>query len=133
MARGWWSSLMKYIWPPSVISSVLALLRGWRRSDMKTKAILGVFFIPAIFCVGGLVVYIVYFVLFELPAFVLRVLGWLLLISLFSGGGLFCYEKISGKRAVNDSEPYDYDVIPNEEEAEKGKKKWYDDMKWFKK
>jgi len=134
MAFGKWSFLMKYIWPPSVIAGVLALLREWQRSGVKTKAILTVFFIPALFCVAGLVIRIAYFVLFNLPSFVLSVLGWLLLISLFSGGGLFCYEKISGKRALHDSTSYDYDVSSGEadEKAEKGKKNWFQDKKnWF--
>ena len=130
MAFGKWSFLVKYIWPPSVISGVLALLRGWNRCDMKNKAILAIFFIPAMFCVGGLVVCIAYFVLFHLPSFVLSVLGWLLLISLFSGGGLYCYEKICVKRDPDDSEPYD--VTP-EEETEKDRKKWFENMKWLKK
>ena len=132
MALGKWSFLMKYIWPPSVIASVLALLREWHRCDMKNKTILAVFFIPAMVCVGGLVIRIAYFVLFHLPSFILSILGWLMLISLFSGGGLFCYEKISGKRASQDSASYDYDAT-SEEETGKGPKKWFDDMKWFKK
>jgi len=91
-----------------------------------------VFFIPALFCAGGLIIQVAYFVLFNLPSFILSVLGWLLLISLFSGGGLFCYEKISGKRAARDTTSYVYDVTPGEE-TEKGKKAWFDDVKWFKK
>ena len=132
MAYGWWSFLMKYIWPPSVFSGVLTLLKGWNRSDIKTKAILAVFFIPAMFSVGGLIVYIAYFILFQLPSFILSVLGWLLLISLFSGGGLFCYEKLSGKRINHDSTPYAFDVTPDETPG-KDKKNWFNDMKWFKK
>ena len=129
---GIWSFVMKYIWPPAVMSRVMALLREWRRSDVKDKAILAVFFIPAMACVAGLLIRIVYFVLFMLPAFILSLLGWLLLISLFSGGGIYCYEKVIGKRAAPDSEPY-YDVTPGEEGSEKDKKNWFDDIKWFKK
>jgi hypothetical protein len=116
----------------------MALLREWHRSDIKNKAVLAVFFIPAMLSVAGLVICIAYFVLFKLPSFILSVLGWLLLISLFSGGGLFCYEKMSGKRVPNDSPDY-YDVPPAED-GEKDKKKWFDDKKiwlkgakWFKK
>jgi len=111
---------------------MLALLGEWQRSDVKSKAILAVFFIPALFCVGGLVICIGYFVLFNLPSFILSVLGWLLLISLFSGGGLFCYEKISGKSSTRDSSSYDYDVTPGEGTV-KGPKNWFHDAKWFKK
>ena len=129
MAFGKWSFLLKYIWPPSVISGVLALLREWHGCDAKNKAILAIFFIPAMFCVGGLVVCIAYFVLFHLPSFILSVLGWLMLISLFSGGGLFCYEKMLDKRNSDGSEPYD--VTP-EGETEKDKKNWFENNKWFK-
>ena len=135
MTPGRLSFIMKYIWPPSVISGVLALLRSWHRSDAKSKAILAVFFIPAMLCVGMLLFYIAHFALFVLPSFVLTILGWLLLISLFSGGGLFCHEKITGKRATNDSTDstqYAYDVTPDGGTG-KGKKNWFDDMKWFKK
>ena len=132
MAFGKWSYLLKYVWPPSVISGVLALLGEWHRSDVKTKAVLTVFFIPALFSVGGLVVCIAYFVLFKLPSFILSVLGWLLLISLFSGGGLYCYEIINDKRGVRDSTSSAYDVTPGEN-ARKDKKNWFNDMKWFKK
>ena len=136
MALGRWMFLLKYIWPPSVFSGVIALFKEWRSSEVKNKAILTAFFVPAIFSVLGLVVYVAYFILFQLPAFVLGVLGWLLLISLFSGGGLFCYEKISGKRdtrdTTSDSTSYDYDVAPDWEIG-KGKKNWFNDIKWGKK
>ena len=127
-----WSFLFKYLWPPLVFSGVLALLGEWQRTDLKGKAILTVFFIPALVSVGGLIICIAYFVLFHLPSFILSVFGWFLLISLFSGGGLFCYEKINNKRASPDSPPHVYDVNPDKE-AEKGKNNWYDDVKWFKK
>ena len=126
-----WSFLLKYIWPPSVIAGVLALLSKWQSSDVKTKAMLTVFFIPALFCVGGLIVCISYFILFNLPSFILSVLGWLLLISLFSGGGLFCHDKLSGKRPT-DSTPDPYDVSFSERTGTE-KKNWFEDMKWFKK
>ena len=123
---------MKYVWPPSVISKMLTLFSEWHRSDAKNKALLAVFFIPALFCMGGLVFQIAYFFLFQLLSFILSVLGWLLLISLFSGGGLFCYEKTGAKRDKHDPTSNVYDVTPDEETG-KGKKNWFDDMKWLKK
>jgi len=112
----------------------MTLIREWQRGDVKTKAILAVFFIPALLCVAGLVFRIAYFILFNLPSFILSVLGWLLLISLFSGGGLFCYEKISGKRASNDAKPFDFDIPSGgaDEKDDKSKKNWFQDKKnWF--
>ena len=130
MRPSWW--LMKYIWPPSVIAGVLTLFAEWQRGDMKTKAILTIFFVPALLCVAGLIFQIAYFVLFTLLSFILSVLGLLLLTAFFSGGGLFCYEKMSGKNAARDQTPYDYDATFGEE-TKKGKKAWFDDVKWFKK
>ena len=129
---GRWSFLLKYIWPPSVIAGVLSLFVEWQRGDVKTKAILAVFFIPALLCVGWLIFQVVYFVLFTLLSFILSVLALLLLISLFSGGGLFCYEKMKGKHSAQDPEPYAYDVTPGKG-TESNKKHWFNDMKWFKK
>ena len=135
MAFGKWSFLLKYIWPPSVFSGVLTLIREWHKCDVKNKAILVVLFTPAFLSVGGLVLYIVRFVLFVLPSFILTLMLCLLLISLFSGGALFFYEKIRGKRTSRDQASYDYDVTSDveSEDDEKSKKKWFDDMKWFKK
>jgi UPF0716 family protein affecting phage T7 exclusion len=101
-----------------------------------------VFFIPAVLSLGGLLLCVAYFVLFKLPAFILSVLGWLLLISLFSGAGLFCYEKLIEKRPPNardsqnsqrtrraESYDYDYDVTATAEdardEAKKTARSWF--------
>ena len=95
--RGHWSFLFKYVWPPAVFAGMWSLMSEWQRSDVKNRTILTIFFIPALFSLGGLLVCVAYFVLFKLPSFILSVLGWLLLISLFSGAGLFFYEKLKGK------------------------------------
>ena len=137
-----WRSLLRYLWPGSVFSGVMNIIKEWRHCDVKTKAMLAVFFIPAILSVVGLVASIARFVLFVLPAFVMTLLGWLLLILLFGGGGLFCYEKMSGKRVTNNSTSF-YDVTPNSSDGETGdtkqdwfgdKKNWFDDVKrWTRK
>jgi hypothetical protein len=101
------SFLFKYRWPPAIFAEVCALFGEWQRSNVKNKAILGVFFIPAILSFGGLLLCVAYFVLFKLPSFILSVLGWLLLTALFSGGGLFCYEKLTGKRPLDSSDSSD--------------------------
>jgi hypothetical protein len=132
------SFLFKYIWPPSVFAEVYTLFGEWQRSDVKNKALLGVFFIPAMLSLGGLVLCIAYFVLFKLPSFILSVLGWLLLVSLFSGGGLFCYERLVEKRApgssqTRHSESYDYDATATEEnvksEAKETIRGWFDGIR----
>jgi hypothetical protein len=132
------SFLFKYIWPPAVFAEIYALFGEWQRSDVKNKAILGVFFIPAMLSLGGLLLCVAYFVLFKLPSFILSVLGWLLLISLFSGGGLFCYEKLIGKGSPNPSrthraESYDYDATVTAEdvkyEAKRTVRGWFDSIR----
>jgi len=133
MKLGWLSIFMEYVWPPSVISKLFALFIEWQRCDAKNKTILTLFFIPALLCVGGLVFQVAHFILFHLPAFIMGVLGWLLLISLFSGGGLFCYEKMNSKRAPHNQASDFYDVTPDDEEPVKDKKSWFSDVKWFKK
>lgn len=143
--RGSWSFLFKYVWPPAVFAGVWSLMGEWQRSNPKDKALLAVFFIPSLLSVGGLLVCIAYFVLFKLPAFVLSVLGWLLLISIFSGGGLFCYERLHGKKVetpTHHSTEDVYDVTPPTRDAGTGeasktktgkKQNWFDgvrNMKW---
>jgi hypothetical protein len=130
------SFLFKYIWPPAIFAEVRVLFEEWQRSDVKNKALLGVFFFPAILSIGGLLLCIAYFVLFKLPSFILSVLGWLLLISLFSGGGLFCSERLLGRglsgpsnasSASNasrtrraESDDYDYEATVTAEDAGAG-------------
>jgi hypothetical protein len=132
------SFLFKYIWPPAVFAEVCALFGEWQRSDVKNKAILGIFFIPAILSLGGLLTSVAYFVLFKLPSFILSVLGWLLLISLFSGGGLFCYDRLVEKKSPGPSktrraESRDYDATVTAEdvaaEAKRTSKSWFDGLR----
>jgi hypothetical protein len=142
------SFLFKYIWPPAVFAELRALFAEWQRSGVKNKAILGVFFIPAMLSLGGLLLCVAYFVLFKLPSFILSVMGWLLLTSLFSGGGLFCYERLVEKRSPNSSnssnssktrraESYDYDATVTAEDAKESanaetqetSRKWFKNMR----
>jgi hypothetical protein len=136
------SFLFKYIWPPAVFAELRALFAEWQRSDAKNKAILGVFFIPAMLSLGGLLLCVAYFVLFKLPSFILSVMGWLLLTSLFSGGGLFCYERLVEKKSPNSSktrraESYDYDATVTAEDVKESAnaetretpKKWFENMR----
>ncbi|GHV37431.1 hypothetical protein FACS1894187_14120 [Synergistales bacterium] len=125
-----WSSIYKYVWPPSVLGRVISLYMDWRGSNMKDKLILGVFFIPALLSVGGLLFCVAWFVLFNLPSFILSVLGWLLLTSIFSGAGAYCYDKIKQKPTSSGDEPK---VTVEDESAwndvKTGQKKWFEDVK----
>jgi hypothetical protein len=132
MAKGLsWSFLFRYIWPPSVLTGVCSLFGEWQRGDAKNKILVGIFFIPALFSLGGLLLCVAYFVLFKLPSFILEVLGWLLLTSLFSGGGLLCCEKLTNAgspRETGGGTAGDPEVV-----EEPGPRKWFDglrNMKW---
>jgi hypothetical protein len=125
-----------------VFAGVMALLGEWRRCELKDRALLTLFFIPAFLSGGGLLLCIAWFVLFKLPSFILSVLGWLLLTSIFSGGGLFCCEKIRGKKLSKDPTRYStsdaYDATAENLDAEptgseNKQKNWFDgvrNMKW---
>jgi hypothetical protein len=116
----------------------MTLLGEWHRCELRDKAILAFFFIPALLSAGGLLFCVAWFVLFKLPSFILSVLGWLLLTSLFSGGGLFCSEKLRGGRLFEGTRhaPGTYDVPPADETPQgEGRKRtnWFEgmrNMKW---
>ncbi|GHS95381.1 hypothetical protein AGMMS50276_10740 [Synergistales bacterium] len=124
-----WSSIYKYIWPPSVLGRILSLYMDWRSSNAKDKLILGVFFIPALVSMGGLLFCVAWFVLFNLPSFLLSVLGWLLLISLFSGSGAYCYDRLKQKPAPSGDGPEVTVEDDNAWNGAKAGKKWFDGMK----
>lgn len=91
------SHLMTYLWPPRLFAGLSCILSEWRRSDLRDRGMLLLVFSPMLICTGCLLFSIASFVLFVLPSFVLSVFGWLLLISIFGGGGLYLREKLSGR------------------------------------
>jgi hypothetical protein len=125
------SFFFKYIWPPAVFAEVCVLFGEWQSSGIKNKAILSVFFIPALLSLGGLVLCVAYFVLFKLPSFILSVLGWLLLISIFSGGGLFCYDRFFKSPGGSGTGSYEYEEVTvtvedGKDGARNASGKWFD-------
>ena len=69
----------------------------WQEADARERGILLLVFAPMFLCLGGLLFSVVSFVLFVLPSFVLRVLGWGLLSALFGAGGRYCYAHMTGR------------------------------------
>ena len=132
-----WTFLWKYLWPPTVFSNVLRLFQEWRACDLKDRALLSALFLPAFLAVGGLLFNVAYFVLFKLPSFILSLLGWVLLISLFSGAGLFFYERVWSKRASQRSGTSFEETTVFVEDADEGGAetgnrdpgKWFNDLK----
>ena len=110
MLRLFFARLMMYLWPPRLFAGLSRILLEWQRSDVRNKGLLLLVFSPMLLCLIGLLISVASFVLFVLPSFVLRLLGWLLLTSLFGGGGLYFYERLKGgkpPRASSKEEPYD--------------------------
>jgi len=50
-----------------------------------------------LFCVLGLLFSVASFVLFVLPSFILRLLGWGLLTTLFGAAGAYCHDRLKGR------------------------------------
>ena len=67
----------------------------WGEANAREKGILLLVFAPMFLSLGGLLFSIASFVLFVLPSFILRLLGWGLLAALFSAGGRYCYAHIT--------------------------------------
>lgn len=146
MFRDIGSYLLKYLWPPKLLSGLSFVLGEWHKSDAKDKTLLLLIFSPMMVCVLGLLFSIAGFVLFVLPSFVLKVLGWLLLIALFGAGGLFFYEKTQGKHSSGSTRYTNsaaYDVSSEKTDASASEKepnaeenitnKWFKEvrnMKW---
>lgn len=92
----------------------------WRASDARERGILLLVFAPMFVCVVGLLLSVASFVLFVLPSFVLRVLGWGLLVVLSGAGGRWCWERMAGKGAQARDADYE-DVGPARERARDGR------------
>ena len=82
----------------------------WRSADAKDKGILLLVFSPMFLCLGGLVFSIIYFVLFILPSFLFRFIGWGLLTALFGAGGKYFYSYFTGKETATNENPEVIDV-----------------------
>ena len=77
------------------------LISRWQGANARERGILLLVFSPLLVCAGGLIFSIVSFVLFVLPSFLLRLLGWGVLAALFNAGGNYCYEHLTGKTGTS--------------------------------
>lgn len=86
------------------------MLTEWQGADIREKGILLLVFTPMLICVLGLIFSVTSFVLFVLPAFVLRVLGWGVLTALFGAGGIYCHDRLKGRDTPQCADRDCYDV-----------------------
>ena len=119
MFRKIFTQALAYLWPPRLLSGLGRILTTWQGSDAREKGVLLLVFAPMMICLLGLLFSVVSFVLFVLPAFVLRLLGWGMLAALFGGGGVYCHDRLKGhnsSRRMNSSF-YDVTVEPSDPDA----------------
>ena len=91
------NQILYWLWPSRILKHFSSFLDRWQRADAREKGILLLVFSPLAVCLGGLLFSVFSFVLFVLPSFILRVLGWGLLAGLCDAGGSFLYERATGK------------------------------------
>ena len=94
--------IFDWLQPSAYIGGLGDLFALWQKSDARGRGILLLCFAPMCACIGGLVLSIASFVLFVLPSFILKFLGWVLLIAIFSAGGRYCYGHMMKRYSAND-------------------------------
>lgn len=95
MIKNFLRRIYNFLSPAIVIGGLGDLFTIWQGASPKERVILIVSFAPMGICLVGLLLSIASFVLFVLPSFVLRFLGWLLLTAIFAAGGKYCYLRMT--------------------------------------
>ncbi|MBR1672088.1 MAG: hypothetical protein IJ702_04110 [Fretibacterium sp.] len=95
--------LPHFLRPAIFISGLGDVLSLWQSTGTKERGILILVFAPMFLCLGGLLLSVVSFVLFVLPSFILRVLGWAILTAIFGAGGRYFYERMTGRSVPRDT------------------------------
>ena len=110
--------IMRFIKPSLYMGGVDYFLNMWKSSDTKDRGILLLVFAPMFLCLAGLILSIIYFVLFVLPSYLFTVMGWGLLTAIFGMGGKYFYGYFTGKQSVknnNNNEVIDVQFTENHE------------------
>ena len=107
--------ITRYIQPSLYMRGVENFLRHWRVSDVKDRGILLLIFAPMYLCLGGLILNIVYFVLFVLPSYLFTFIGLIFLAVLFGEGANYFFNHFKGNSTVqsNNSEYIDVQFTEN--------------------
>ena len=106
MFRKLFDHIPLFLRPAIFISGLSDILSLWQRAGAKERGILILVFAPMLVCLAGLLLSVVSFVLFVLPSFVLRLLGWGVLTALFGAGGRYCYERMTGQSVSRGGSSY---------------------------
>lgn len=106
MFRKLFDHIPLFLRPAIFIGGLGDILSLWQRAGVKERGILILVFAPMLVCLAGLLISVVSFVLFVLPSFVLRLLGWGVLTALFGAGGRYCYERMTGQSVSRGTSSY---------------------------
>ena len=110
MFKSYMTRILGWLRPAVHIGGLGELFVLWQRAGAKERGIFLLCFAPVFVCIGGLLFSVASFVLFVLPSFVLKFLGWALLVALFNMGGRYCYEHMtkggSGASTTAGSSPF---------------------------
>ena len=112
--------VMKFVKPSMYISGMDYVFKLWSESNPKERGILLLTFSPMFVSMGGVILTIIYFVLFVLPSYLFSILGWGMLTALFGAGGKYCFKYFTGKeiRDKTDKNVIDVDFTETESEPE---------------
>ena len=111
---------MKFVKPSMYISGMDYVFKLWSEANPKERGILLLTFSPMFVSMGGVILTIIYFVLFVLPSYLFSILGWGMLTALFGAGGKYCFKYFTGKeiRDKTDKNVIDVDFTEAESEPE---------------
>lgn len=110
MFRTFLFQTLAFLWPPRLFAGLGRILTEWQQSDIREKGLLLLVFAPMLICLLGLLFSVTSFVLFVLPSFILRLLGWGVLTALFGAGGIYCHDRLKGQSSARGTDPSFYDV-----------------------
>ena len=96
MLRNIFDYIANFLRPSFYLSGLDYVMSVWRGANTREKGILLLVFAPMFLTTGGLIVSVIYFVLFELPIFLFRLLSWGVLTALFGMAGKFGYKYFTG-------------------------------------
>ena len=114
---------MKFVKPSMYISGMDYVFKLWSESNTKERGILLLTFSPMFVSMGGVILTIIYFVLFVLPSYLFSILGWGMLTALFGAGGKYCFKYFTGKELKDKAEKNVIDVDFTEAEADESSHK----------
>lgn len=109
--------ILRFINPSIYMGGLDYVIKLWKYSDMKNRGILLLVFSPMFFCLAGFILSIIYFVLFVLPSFLFRFLGWGILTALFGSGGKYCYKYFTGHNISNNTSNAEFIDVQYTEEV----------------